>query len=242
MTRILRLLLFACLYVAFIAAAQAQVTIFNVPAADIAKKGQIWQENEGQFRPYSPGQFYGGTHYTSIGLPYNCEFDLTNINFGYPYNRNIGLGVGARTVIPILKKRFEKQELKLQVGELLPISFGGGGVGSWTYVLGHCRLPRVKTRITAGVSLGPKQLFGRNLVCFAGGIEHPVTDKLVLQADWYSGKNNSLGLFIPGFSYTLPKDLILFAGFQIPNSRQNGKTGFVVEVGKFFNPPGALAP
>jgi hypothetical protein len=212
----------------------AQITIFNVPAADLTPKGQLWQENEAQFRPYKPDASYYGTHYTAIGLGSNCEFDLTNLNIASPYSRNIALGVGGRAVIPLLRKRFEKREIKFMVGELIPITFGGNGVGSWTYVMGSMRLPRVRSRITAGLSLGTKQMFGRNIACFAGGIEHPVTEKLTLQMDWFSGKENVLGYLIPGFSYTLPKDLILFAGYQIPNHPSNGRSGFVIEVARYF--------
>jgi hypothetical protein len=219
-----------------ISVSQAQITIFNVPSTDITPKGQIWQENEAQFRPYKPDAYYVGTHYTAIGLGCNSELDITNLNISSPYSRNIGLGVGGRTVIPILKKRFEKEELKFMVGELIPITFGGNGVGSWTYIMGSMRLPKVRTRLTGGLSLGTKHLFGRNIACFAGGIEHPVTDKLTLQMDWFSGREHALGFLIPGFSYNLPKGLILFAGYQIPNHPSNGRSGFCLEVARYFKP------
>jgi hypothetical protein len=226
--------IFACC--SSIPESQAQITIFNVPAADMTPKGQIWQENEAQFRPYKPDAYYVGTHYTTLGLGFNSELDITNLNMSSPYTRNIGIGVGGRTIIPILKKRFEKEELKFMVGELIPITFGGNGVGSWTYVMGSMRLPAVRTRLTGGLSVGTKQLFGRNVVGFAGGIEHPVTEKLTLQLDWFSGKAHNLGYLIPGFSYNLPKGFILFAGYQIPNHRTNGRSGFCIEVARFFKP------
>jgi hypothetical protein len=236
-SKILLLLSFVSLtWFSAVPLSSAQITIFNVPAVDLTPKGEIWQENEAQFRPYKPDAYYVGTHYSALGLGWNSELDLTMLNVSSPYSHNIGLGVGGRTVIPILKKRFEKEELKFMVGELIPITFGGNGVGSWTYVMGSMRLPAVRTRLTGGLSVATKQLVGKNVVGFAGGIEHPVTDKLVLQMDWFSGKGHNLGFLIPGFSYNLPKGLILFAGYQIPNHRTNGRSGFCIELARYFKP------
>src|SRR5438874_13468026 len=125
-----------------------QITIFNVPAADMTPKGQIWQENEGQFRPFPPDEFYLGTHYSALGLGHNLELDITNLNIGAPFTKNLSLGVGGRTIIPILPKRLPKNELKFMAGELIPISLAGTGVGSGTYVDGSGRGAWKKTRYT----------------------------------------------------------------------------------------------
>lgn len=95
------------------------------------------------------------------------------------------------------------------------------------------RVPRLKTRLAAGVSVGTKQIFGRNTVSFIGSYEQPVTKRFILQGDWYSG-THSLGLFIPGFSYALPRDITLYAGYQIPNTKRSESQGFVFEIAKFF--------
>jgi len=212
--------------------ALAQQTIFNVPSADITPRGKLYVENEGQFRPWTPHPFYLGTQYDALGLGFNTELDLSMFNITAPSTHNLALAPGFRSCIPLLKERLKERELKLTVGELIPIQLiGDRSVGSWTYVHGSGRLPGINTRITAGVSVGTKQLFGKNVVSFIGGIEQRVTRRFSVQADWFSG-SHSLGLFIPGCAYVLPGKAIVFVGFQIPNTNSSGRTGFCIEVSR----------
>ena len=218
--------------------ARAQITIFNVPSSDVTPKGFLYQENEAQFRPYNPDPFYLGTHYSAVGVGYCTEIDVTTLNISAPYNGLTSLGVGFKSVIPLFpnKKLFKDRELKFVVGDLVCTGLGNGaGAGNWFYALGGAKLPGTNTRVTGGITTGTKQVFGSNVTCFTGGIEQSITKKLSLQLDWYSGKNNGLGFLIPGFCYVLPQDILFFGGYQIPNHRTNGRSGFVVEIGKFFN-------
>jgi hypothetical protein len=117
---------------------------------------------------------------------------------------------------------------------MMPISFEGQGVGNWNYAHLSGRLPLLKTRLTAGLSVGTKQIFGRNAVSFIGGYEQPITKNLSLIGDWYSG-TNGYGLFIPGISYALPLAFTLYAGYQIPNNKRCGHSGFVIELAKLLD-------
>lgn len=210
----------------------AQQTIFNVPSATVTEKGKLFLQNEAQFRPYPPGEFYVGTQYQAVGVGANTELDLTMLNINAPSTHNMSLGVGFKSCIPILKRKFPERELKITVGELLPIQLQGDrGCGSWTYAHASARLPKLKSRVSAGISAGTRQIFGRDVVCFIGGFEHDLTKNLDLQIDWFSGRH-ALGFFIPGVSYAFPRDTTLYAGFQIPNYKENGRTGFVVELAK----------
>lgn len=214
------------------APARAQQTIFNVPSATVTEKGKFFVQNEGQFRPYPPDEFYAGTQYQALGVGANTELDLTVLNITAPSAHTLSLGAGFKSCIPVFKERFAERDFKVTVGELVPIQLQGDqSCGSWTYAHISGRLPKLKSRVTAGVSAGTRQIFGRNVCSFIGGFEHDLTKNLDFQLDWYSGKH-SLGLLIPGFSYTFPKDYTLYAGFQIPNYRENGRTGFVVELAK----------
>lgn len=214
--------------------AAAQQTIFNVPSATVTDKGKLFVQNEGQFRPYPPGEFYVGTQYQAVGIGANTELDLTMLNITAPSTHNLSMGVGAKSCIPIFKKRFPKRDYKITVGELLPIQLQGDhSCGSWTYAHVSGRLPKLRSRVTAGVSAGTRQIFGRDVVCFIGGFEHDLTKNMDLQLDWFSGRH-SLGLFIPGVSYAFPRDYTLYAGFQIPNYKENGRTGFVIELAKIL--------
>jgi hypothetical protein len=211
----------------------AQQTIFNVPSADTVPEGEVFLQHESQFRPWNPGRFLGNTEYAAVGVGHHLELDATLFNVNAPSTDNIALGLGFKKVFPVLAQIAPEREYKLTLGEMVPISLQGEGVGSWTY--GHVsgRLPILKTRLLAGVSAGTRQIFGRNAVAFMGGYEQPVTKRLSLQGDWYSGTHN-LGLFITGFSYALPGNTTLYAGYQIPNSKRSGSQGFVVELGKYF--------
>ena len=211
--------------------AGAQQTIFNVPSADVTPKGHVYLETESQFRPWAPDRFWLGTQYAAVGVGHNTELDLTLLNVSSPASGTAALGLGFKTAIPLLSKRLPRREFKLTIGELMPVSLRGDGVGSWTYSHLSGRLPKLNTRITAGVSTGTRQIFGRTTVGFIGGIEHPVTDRFSLIADWFSGTQSS-GYFIPGFSYRLPKDLYLFAGYQLPNTPRVGRQGLVIEFSK----------
>jgi len=48
------------------------------------------------------------------------------------------------------------------------------------------------------------------------GYEQPVSSKISIVADWFSGKN-AVGYFTPGVSITLPKNGLLNAGYSIGN-------------------------
>lgn len=213
--------------------AQAQQTIFNVPSADALPKGQTFLQHESQFRTWQPGRFISNTEYFAHGIGHNTEAAVTLFNVNAPASDNITLAVGFKKVFPLLEHRFPAREFKLTVGQMLPISLQGEGVGNWSYTHISGRIPKLNTRLAAGVSTGTKQIFGRTTVNFIGTYEQPVTKRLSLQGDWYSGTSD-LGLFITGFSYKLPRNTALYGGYQIPNNKRSGRQGFVVEFAKYF--------
>lgn len=211
----------------------AQQTIFNVPSADVTPEGKLFLQHESQFRPWKPGRFVSNTEYSALGIGHNTELDMTLFNVNAPASDNITLGVGFKSAIPILRKQLPDQEVKLTLGTVVPVSLQGEGVGNWSYTHLSARIPKVKTRLTAGVSAGTRQIFGRNAVAFIGGVEQPVTKRLSINGDWYSGTHN-LGLLITGVSVSLPKNTNFYLGYQIPNTKRSGSQGFVLEFSKFF--------
>ena len=214
----------------------AQQTIFNVPSADVTEKGHVFLQQEGQFRGWNPDAFFNGTTFGALGIGHNTELDVTLFNVASPPTHNITLGLGFKSAIPIpgLKEKFPEREFKVTVGSEVLTSLQGDGVGSWTYAHLSGRVPKLNTRLTAGLSYGTKQVFGVDSLSVIAGVEQPVTKKLTLIADWFSGSEHFSGFFIPGFSYALPKNVTLYAGYQIPNTPQNGTSGFVIEVAKIF--------
>lgn len=214
----------------------AMQTIFNVPSADVTPQGHLFVQEEAQFRGWNPDAFYLGTTYTAVGVGHNTEIDATLFNVGSPGTQNISMGVGFKSAIPIpgLKEKFPEREFKLTIGSDVLIGLEGNGVGNWTYAHLSGRVPKLNTRLTAGISYGTKQVFGKETTAFIAGVEQPINKKLTLITDWYSGSEHFAGFLITGFSYALPKNTTLYAGYQIPNNPQVGASGFVIEIAKIF--------
>jgi len=211
-------------------------TVFNVPSADVTPEGDIYLLQENQFNGSNPHSFYTSTSFTAFGIGHNTELDATLFNVGSPATQNISMGVGFKSAIPIpgLKEKFPEREFKLTVGSNLLLGLEGNGVGNWTY--GHLsgRVPKLNTRLTAGLSYGGRQVFGENAVAFIAAVEQPVTKKFSLIGDWYSGSEHWAGLLIVGGSYALPKRTTIYAGYQIPNDPKSNPSGFVLQIGKLF--------
>lgn len=214
----------------------AMQTIFNVPSADVTEKGHVFVQQETQTTPWKTNNAFWGTSYTAVGIGHNTEIDSTLYNVGSPATQNMTIGAGFKSAIPIpyLKEKFPEREFKLTVGSQILFGLEGNGIGNWTYAHLSGRVPKLNTRLTAGLSYGTKQVFGQDTTAFIAGVEQPVTKKLNLIADWYSGSEHFAGFLITGFSYALPKSTTLYAGYQFPNSPQVGANGFVIELAKIF--------
>ncbi len=208
-----------------ISASHAQQTIFNVPSADVTEKGKLFLQHETQFS----NRFFVNTEYAALGIGKNTEIDITLGGVGTNNIANELLGVGFKSFIPLNKK----YETKLTYGTLIQTSLRGNGVGNWTYSHLNARLPKLKTRLTAGVNVLTTTFAGSDVFGFIGGIEQPITKRFGLQMDWFSGKHSN-GFLIPGIYYVLPKNVTLWAGYQIHNNKTNGDNGFVIELAKVF--------
>lgn len=216
--------------------AYAMQTIFNVPSADVTEKGHIFVQEEAQTSPWNTDNALYSTTYGTVGVGHNTELGATLFNVGSPATENISVGVGFKSVIPIpgLKEKFPQREFKFTFGSEMLLGLEGNGVGNWTYAHLSGRVPKLNTRLTAGVSYGGRQVFGENSFSFITGIEQPVTKKFTALADWYSGSEHWAGYLIVGGSYALPRKTTLYAGYQIPNGPNVGVGGFVIQLSKLF--------
>jgi len=226
----------ACFWLSACVPVLAMQTVFNVPSADVTEKGHLFLQQEAQFRGWNPDAFFNGTTFSTVGIGHNTEIDATLFNVAAPASSNISLGVGFKSAIPIpgLKEKFPEREYKFTVGSNVLIGLEGNGVGNWTYAHLSGRVPKINTRLTAGMSYGTRQVFGENSTCFIAAVEQPITKKVTLLGDWFSGDEHFAGFLIVGASYALPKNNTLYAGYQIPNSPGNGVSGFVVQLAKIF--------
>ena len=215
---------------------QAQQTIFNVPSADVTPKDHVFVLEEAQFNGSNPNSFFNSTTFVDYGIGHNTEVGVTLFNVASPATQNISMGVGFKSAIPIpvLKEKFPEREFIFTVGSSMLLGLEGNGVGNWSYAHLSGRVPKLNTRLTGGLSYGTRQAFGENALAFIAGVEQPVTKKLTLIGDWYSGSEHWAGYLITGFSYALPKNTTIYAGYQIPNNPSVGGNGFVLQLAKIF--------
>lgn len=214
----------------------AMQTIFNVPSADVTQKGHVFVQQEFQTTPWVTDDAMFSTTYGALGIGHNTEIDTTLYNVGSPDTENMSVGVGFKTALPVpyLNDKFPDREFKVTFGSQVLVGIQGNGVGNWTYAHVSGRVPKANTRLTAGASYGGRQVFGQNTVSFIAGVEQPVTKKLTLLGDWFSGSEHWSGYLIVGGSYALKHNTTFFAGFQIPNTPSVGSPGFVFELAKIF--------
>lgn len=208
----------------------AQRTIFNVPSVDITQKDRLFVQHQSSFRTKDPNQFWGATNYAAYGLGNGAEIDLNLFNLNSPASKNISLAPG-------VKKSFllneEASKPTIVGGFMLPISMQSNGIGHWIYLIGGITNTDTKTRFSAGISDGTKQIFRRNATSFIGGIEQEINSDFNLLVDWYSG-NHALGMVTPGFSYKISEDSFFYFGYQITNSKREARNSLTIEVSKDF--------
>lgn len=212
-------------------------TIFNVPSADVTPEKRFFIQEEAQTAPWDADYAYIGTTYTAYGVGHDTELEATLYNVSSPDIQDISVGIGFKSSVPlpIFKEKCPKREIKLTVGSDVLIGLEGNGVGNWTYAHLSGRLPKLNTRLTAGISYGTKQVFGiDNATTFMAGVEQPINKKLTLMGDWFSGSEHWAGFLMVGFSYNLKKDTTMSFGYQIPNSPNAGSGGFVIQLGRTF--------
>ena len=231
--KLIFIFIFFCLSLTSVFATQ---TIFNVPSADVINKGEVYLMEEVQTTPWETEDAFFSTTASAFGLGHNTEINSNLFNVGSPDTENISISVGFKSAIPIpvLKDKFPEREFKLTVGSNLLIGLQGNGIGNWTYAHLSGRVPKINTRLTAGLNYGGRQVFGTNGLSVIAAFEQPITKKFSIIGDWYSGSEHWAGYLIVGGSYELPKRTTLYAGYQIPNGPNVGTAGFVLQLAKIF--------
>lgn len=212
----------------------AQMTILNVPSADVAPKARVFVQHESQFRTKENGRFLNLTNYLTAGIGKNTELTATHFNLASPATKNQTLALGFKSSLPLALEDLKSLQPKIIFGSAAAISLQGNGVGNWTYAATNFTIPQTRTRLTIGTSYGTKQIFNKNTTSLMIGFEQKITENLSYVGDWYSGKTNPLGIFASALSYNFPQDLVLFVGYQIANSRKTARNGFIVEISKIF--------
>ena len=147
--------------------------------------------------------------------------------------------LGFKTSIPLLGEQ-AKMPLRLVVGDMFEFTerpldqtrLRNPHEGNWMYAILNTEIPRLKTRITGGLSDGTKVLFGERANGFLGGVEQPLSKRWTFQADWFSG-HHELAYWIPGVVYRFRERWMISLGFQIPNRQTHGSRAVVFELTRF---------
>jgi hypothetical protein len=229
--RILAQLLFLIL-IAFSSQVLAQSTIFNIPTTDTVTKGKGYAEFD--FLPQVPGtdgsRTYAYNPRLVVGVSGKIE---VGVNFPTYNTRGSGFSETNAYIQPNAKWRLyenEKAGVAVAVGGLLNTPINNRNVqDSWGLLYGlvseKIKAGGYSPRFHAGFYgvVSANQNPANGPVSFLGpragaimGYEQPVSKKVSIVADWFSGKNN-LGYLTPGISITLPKNGLLNAGYSVGN-------------------------
>ncbi len=207
----------------------AQQAIVNMPSADITPKGKHFLMHETQTRPWNPGRSWTGTNFYALGVGRETEIAVTSYNLGAA----LATGVGFKSAPGLWGKSHPELEAKFTFGQMAVFNHRGSGLGSFSYSHGSFRLPRARTRLSAGAWTATRQLIGRNSGGAMLGAEHPVGHRFTLVCEWLSGRHD-FGYLVPGLTVHLPRNQALVAGYKVPNYVSSGKSGFVLEYGIVF--------
>jgi len=229
--------LFVLVMTALAIKGQAQQTVFNVPTTDVLDKGKVYFELDisakpndtaalGHFSSFVPRLVFGAGHGVEIGV---------NI-LG-----NIQPGPDSTTVAPAVKwKAYDGKDngWAIVLGDNLyfPVRNKGYNVGTYAYTT-------IQKTFKKGTRVGfGSYFYSKNVVAAnanrAGGqftFEQPITKKLNLNADYFTGKMAN-GYLTMGAAYKLTNKLTGVAAYSVGNSNvSHGNHFFYFELGYNFN-------
>jgi hypothetical protein len=221
------------LYLLFAVVSFAQSLIVGIPNAEVSPKGQFALAHETQLNRFQAGNYWNSFTFATYGVGHHTEIAASMYGVSVPVSGNRSLGMGFKTAVPWGQDWAKRWELKTSIGAMVPVSFQGKGVGYWVYGNGSIRIPNARTRLTAGPSYGTRQIFDRRTYSTMVGVEQPITRKVGVVADWFSGRH-ALGAAIVGLSWQRDKRTLIIAGYKFANNAQSGKPAFMIEVARTF--------
>jgi hypothetical protein len=224
----------------------AQTLVISMPSPEFTPKGDITLTHESQFRAWQPRPTYNAFNFFTYGLGFSTEacFSTYNTTFDGSGQPLIGFGFKSSPLLFQKHSRLAKWELRPTIGQMTLVSlWRKAEVGSWVYATISCRFPKVKTRISVGVSYGSPLLFGyrrmldtRGAVRYSGSptvgaivtLEQPLYKGLSFWMDWMSG-GHEYGVLAPALAYNYQNYGIL-VGYKLPNNSLSGDNAIIVEI------------
>lgn len=243
-----RLFLSIILYaVLAVAPAHAQQTIINVPSVDQTKEGRTFFLHESQLRDWGGNSFWQTTHFFTHGVTNRLEVAATFYNIGVPAAPNQAVGIGWKTAQPIPGERFAEWELKVGGGQMVQFNLRDSGVGLWSYGQTSIRVPGLGLRLMAGISHGPREVFGQNTTHAIASFEQPlkglgdvigggfgkVVGEMTLLGEWWSG-DHELADFVPGLNWHGKDGSVVIVGYKLSNVPGTETDAIIIEIGKTF--------
>lgn len=220
---VLSLMLFASLF------CQAQLTVLNVPSADVQDKGTTYFRLDSGYNPvhgsftFTPNFMYGVGHNADIG--FNVEsFSIKGgnqaslvPNFKWKVLATKGEGidvyVGDKLVVPVSRRSYDAGNFFYGVATLKAEGLG---------------------RLGAGVYNSQNYVGSGNRTGMLLTLEHWFTDKYVGAADWQSGAN---GMTTLGVMYYPTKRVMIIPAYMLGNTGiREGNHGAVLYVGYSLSP------
>lgn len=214
--------------------ALSQQLIISVPNAEITHQDEYTLTVESQLKVNSPKFGTENFLFLTRGIGHDTELALSAYEVKLPRANNFIIAPGFKTSKQIFASSLKQNELKLTIGQMVPISLRRPNIGSWTYSHLSLKVPKLKNlRVSAGPNFGTKNLFGRNQVSAMVGVEQPITKKLTFVADWVSGTHN-FGALAAGFQYNFNSRTALLGAYKIPNNSRSGESAIIIEFIKHF--------
>jgi hypothetical protein len=222
--------------VAFVIPSSAQQTIFNIPSTDVLARGKLYAELDASYKPSSQAaqrKFSSFVPRIVVGIGGRFEVGLN-------LTGNIQPGKDTTTIVPTIKwKAFEnkKKSFALIAGSSfsLPLRKATYRFGTFSYLAGSQTFN--KTRVTFGSFVASKNVFAPNAVRGGAlvGVEQSLSQKIVLAADWISGRHTN-GYLTPGLIYKPHPRVAAYFTYSIGNSNAvKGNHFFLFEIGYSIN-------
>jgi len=220
---------FLALVLASTGSLRAQSVIISAPSVDITPKGEVMVAHESQINRFSGGRSYWNSFtFGTVGLGRNTEFAATLYGVGRPASGNNALGIGLKHRALNIHTR-SGWHIESTAGFMIPFSLSGRGTGYWAYSNAGVRLPKTKTRLTAGPGYGTRQIFGRDTYSTMLGLEQPLNRHFMIVADYFSGTHD-LAAAIGGIAWIPKPHVIVIFAHKIPNNAASGKPAPLIEV------------
>jgi hypothetical protein len=224
----------------------AQSLLVGIPSATVAHKGHFEITHESQVNRWSQDKFkWNSFSFLCYGVSKKLELTTSLSNLNNQGYQNVTTGAGFKFVQPLVdsSSSLKAWEPKWVLGSNALYSLSRNTLGGWVYSMGSIRLPKVRTRLTGGVSYATSELYGHRyrfmqetqmlsvnpvrkatLLC---GVEQPITKHFSVIADYFSGSHD-LAALIMAVQYETENNVFIL-GYKLPNETQE-TDAIVIEV------------